>query len=150
MMRAANGSASIKATRASATEGKEAMSKTRRWWRTMAALLTLTGVAALAATFATPAQAVTREQLEASGWTCVPFAPANRYSCFNPGLGRPFPGNPDPQPSYSFLAFDLTSGEFLGTGHLIRQDLYSGQPCAPGGDPYVFRALIGYYECLHQ
>jgi hypothetical protein len=32
---------------------------------------------------------------------------------------------------------------------LIRQDLYSGQPCAPGGEPYVFRALIGYYECVH-
>jgi hypothetical protein len=31
--------------------------------------------------------------------------------------------------------------------HLIRADLYAGQPC--GDHPYVFRALIGYYECVH-
>jgi hypothetical protein len=35
------------------------------------------------------------------------------------------------------------------TRHLIRDDLYSGQPCAPGGEPYVHRGLIGYYECVH-
>ena len=112
----------------------------------------LAALVALAGALTAPAQAesVTREQLEAHGWTCLPFAPANRYSCFNPGLGRPFPGNPDPRPSYSFLAFDLTTRAFIYTGHLIRADLYSGQPCAPGTDPYVFRALIGYYECIHR
>ena len=112
----------------------------------------LAALVALAGALTAPAQAasVTREQLEAHGWTCVPFAPANRYSCFNPGLGRPFPGNPDPRASYSFLAFDLTTGAFIYTGHLIRGDLYSGQPCAPGTDPYVFRALIGYYECIRR
>ena len=92
---------------------------------------------------------LTRQQLEAHGWICVPFAQFNRYSCFGPGVGRPFPGNPDPAPTYNFVAFDQTSGEFIYTGHLIREDLYAGQPCAPGGDPYVYRALIGYYECVH-
>jgi len=114
-------------------------------------------LAALAATIAAVgtvtaaagAEGVTREQLESHGWTCVPFAPANRWSCFEPGLGRPFPGNPDPAPSYTFLGFDQTTGAFLYTGHLIRGDLYAGQPCAPVGEPYVFRALIGYYECVH-
>lgn len=107
--------------------------------------------AAVLACLATPARAggVTRQQLEAHGWTCVPFLPANRYSCFNPGLGRPFPGNPDSRPSYTFVAFDISSGGFIYTGHLIRQDLYHGQPCAPGRDSYDFRALIGYYECVH-
>ena len=125
--------------------------KTSKRWRTIVALLAVVGVAAFVGVLAAPGQAegVTREQLEAQGWTCVPFLPANRFSCFNPGLGRPFPGNPDPPPSYSFLAFDLSSGAFIGTGHLIRQDLYSGQPCAPGSEPYVLRALIGYYECVH-
>lgn len=105
---------------------------------------------ALLPSVATPAQAQgpTRENLSAHGWTCVEFAPANRWSCFNPGLGRPFPGNPDPAPSYTFLGFDLTTGEFVYTGHLVRQDLYRGQPCAPGADPYVLRSLIGYYECV--
>jgi hypothetical protein len=52
-------------------------------------------------------------------------------------------------PTYDFLGFDRTTGEFLYTGHLIRGDLYAGQPCAPGSDPYVYRALIGHYECVH-
>jgi len=90
----------------------------------------------------------TRANLVAHGWTCVEFLPANKWSCFNPGTGRPFPGNPDPRPSYTFLAFDRSSDDFIYTGYLIRQDLYGGQPCAPGHDPYVFRALIGYYECV--
>jgi hypothetical protein len=120
-------------------------------WLPLIALLAVVGVAVLAGALAAPSKAdgVTRERLEAHGWICVEFLPANRWSCFSPGEGRPFPGNPDPRPTYSFLGFDRTSGEFLYTGHLIRQDLYSGQPCAPGGDPYVFRALIGYYECVH-
>lgn len=69
--------------------------------------------------------------------------------CFDAGLGRPFPGNPDPAPSYNFLAFAASTDEFLFTGHLIRAGLYRGQPCAPGAEPYVFRGLIGYYECVH-
>jgi hypothetical protein len=118
--------------------------------RAIVELLAVAAVLTVAGMVATPAHGdgVSRTKLEAQGWTCVPFAPANRYSCFNPGLGRPFPGNPDPRPSYSFLAFDMTSGEFIYTGHLIRQDLYSGQPCGPGGDPWVLRGLIGYYECV--
>lgn len=47
-----------------------------------------------------------------------------------------------------FLTFDL-DGNFIGTELLIRADLYSGQPCGPSGEPYVLRALIGYYACLH-
>jgi hypothetical protein len=132
------------------TQLTDTRTTSRRWARSIVALLALcclVGVVGVAA----PARAgdQTLEKLVAQGWTCVPFLPAHRYSCFNPGLGRPFPGNPDPRPTYSFLGFDLTSGEFLYTGHLIRGDLYAGQPCAPGNDLYAFRALIGYYECVH-
>ena len=124
--------------------------KTRR--SMIVGLVAATAAAGLLAALTTSARAggVTMQQLVAHGWTCVPFLPANRNSCFGPGTGRPFPGNPDPRPTYNFVAFDQTSGEFLYTGHLIRQDLYAGQPCAPGGDLYVFRALIGYYECVHS
>ena len=88
--------------------------------------------------------------LAARGWTCfVPPTVPDWVVCFNPGIGRPFPGNPDPAPSYTFRAFSGSSGDFLFTGHLVRSDLYGGQPCAPGSEPYVFRALIGYYECVH-
>jgi hypothetical protein len=127
------------------------MLRTSKRWHATVALLAASGVFALAGLLASSARAdhPTREDLVAHGWTCVEFLPANRWSCFNPGTGRPFPGNPDPRPTYNFLAFDRTSGEFIYTGHLIRQDLYSGQPCAPGDDPYDFRAAIGYYECIH-
>ena len=49
----------------------------------------------------------------------------------------------------STLTFDRVSGEFLWTVKLIRADLYQGQPCGSGGEPYRFIALIGYYECVH-
>jgi hypothetical protein len=117
--------------------------------RAVTALIAVAGLALLASVATSAlAQGPTRGNLQAHGWTCVEFAPANRWSCFDPGVGRPFPGVLDPVPSHNFLGFDLTTGEFLYTGHLIRQDLYRGQPCSPGGDPYVFRALIGYYECV--
>lgn len=126
------------------------MAATRTRRHALATLVVAVGLALLTALEATSAQAqgVTRERLIAHGWTCLEFVPLNRWSCFDPGVGRPFPGDPDPAPSYNALAFDRTTGEFLYTVHLIRQDLYRGQPCAPGADPYIFRALIGYYECF--
>jgi hypothetical protein len=89
-------------------------------------------------------------QLDTRAWTCFvpPTVPA-WVVCYNSGLGRPILGNPEPPPSYTFLAFSSSSGEFLFTGHLVRADLYENQPCGPSGGPYVFRALIGYFECVH-
>lgn len=90
------------------------------------------------------------EQLDARGWTCfMPPSVPHLMVCYNRGLGRPIPGNPDPPPSYSLLAFSASSGEFLFTGHLVRADLYGGQPCGNRSDDYIFRAVIGYFECLH-
>jgi hypothetical protein len=88
--------------------------------------------------------------LTAAGWDCFqtpPFVVPPRSVCANPGLGRPLPGNPDPQPAYTLPTFDL-AGNYLGKVHLIRVDLYRGEACQPSGDPDVFRAPIGYYECL--
>jgi hypothetical protein len=99
------------------------------------------------------AQGVSQAILEQAGWACFPSpsppvsGPA-RNVCANPGLGRPFPGPPD-RPSYMFLAFSQLDGSYLGTLHLIRYDLYAGQPCGPTGGPYEFRPRIGYYECQH-
>lgn len=119
--------------------------------RRMAAVLGVVAAAVAGAALAASAVAAPgpqRQQLEAQGWTCVEFLPANRWSCFNPGLGRPIPGSSDPRPSYTFLGFDRTTGELLYTGYLIREDLYAGQPCGPHDEPYVLRAPIGYYECV--
>jgi hypothetical protein len=90
-------------------------------------------------------------QLGDAGWTC--FTPPPRpdlIACYNPGLGRPLPGDPSPSPANSVITFSSTTGEFLSTGHLVRADLYNGRICGPTGQPYVFLALIGYYECTHR
>ena len=114
------------------------------------ALLTVAVAAiALAALVATPAWAKpTPDQLSAAGWTCFqpPVSPA-RIVCANPGLGRPFPGNPDPPPAYTLSIFDL-AGNYLGKVHLIRADLYAGQKCGGSGEPYVLNPRIPYYECF--
>jgi len=118
--------------------------------RSVIALGTIFGAVAFANVSAPTAQAAgpTADHLAAHGWTC--FTPPPRpdlVACYNPGQGRPLPGDPDPAPTYTVRTFSSSSGEFLGTGHLIRADLYRGQPC--GRDPYAFLALIGYYECTH-
>jgi hypothetical protein len=110
------------------------------------------GAIALTTMLVAPAQAKgpTPATLIAAGWECFqtpPFVVPPRIVCANPGHGRPFPGNPDPAPAYTLPTFDL-AGNYLGKVHLVRADHYRGQVCHPSGGPYVFRAAIGYYECL--
>jgi hypothetical protein len=96
------------------------------------------------------AEGVSPESLTAAGWSCVPAPPfivPPRIVCANPGLGRPVPGTPAVRPAYSFVEFS-PDGTLLGVETLIRGDLYRQQPCGPSGEPYVFRAPIGYYACL--
>lgn len=109
------------------------------------------GTIGLVAMLVAPAQGQghpTPDRLSAAGWTCFqpPVSPP-RIVCANPGLGRPFPGNPDPPPAYTLQTFEL-DGSYRGKVHLIRADLYAGQPCAPTRDPYLLNARIGYYECF--
>lgn len=89
------------------------------------------------------------EQLASVGWTCfVPPVPGIGMRCFNPAEGRPPipPLGEDGRASYTAFAWTPT-GEFQGHVHAIREDLYAGQPCAQTGGLYVFRPVIGYYEC---
>jgi len=89
-------------------------------------------------------------ELEARGWTCFRPPVPNRIVCGRPNQGRPTIGNPPPDDrpaTFTFLVFD-GSGRFVGTELLIRTDLYNGQLCESTGQPFIFRALIGYYECV--
>ncbi|HET9325053.1 MAG TPA: hypothetical protein VFO03_14340 [Gaiellaceae bacterium] len=110
-------------------------------------------VAALAGSvaFAAPAiaEGVTPDQLTNAGWTCFRDPAAPRIVCSDPGHGRPtVPADPDGPPSYNFKIFGL-DGSFTGTLHLIRSDLYHGQPCPQVGGEYFFIPPIGYYRCEH-
>ncbi len=116
--------------------------------RVSIALVIAVGLAALAVVGGATAKGVTPEQLMAAGWTCVLDPGAPRTVCGDPGHGRPVPGDPNAPPSYNFKLFTLED-EFIGTSHLIRADLYHGQPCPPTGAPYVFIPPIGYYRCEH-
>ena len=116
--------------------------------RVSIALVIAVGLAALAVVGGATAKGVTPEQLMAAGWTCFLDPGAPRTVCSDPGHGRPVPGDPNAPPSYSFKLFTLED-EFIGTSHLIRADLYQGQPCPPTGAPYFFIAPIGYYRCEH-
>ena len=96
------------------------------------------------------AQGVTPDQLIAAGWTCFrdPNPATPRTVCSDPGHGQPVPGDPNAPPSYNFKIFSL-GGTFVGTAHLIRDDLYQGQPCPQTGGLYFHIAVIGYYRCEH-
>jgi hypothetical protein len=114
----------------------------------IASLAVLTAAAAL---LVVPAagEAVTPAQLQAHGWSCfVPPPFPDTVVCGNPAHGLPpVPPDPDGRASYSFLFFDRATGELRGTIHMIRADLYHGQPCAETGGDYVFNPLNGYYRC---
>jgi len=95
------------------------------------------------------ATAVTPDQLINAGWTCFSDPAAPRTVCSDPGHGRPtVPADPNGPASYNFKIFAL-DGTFTGTAHLIRADLYHGQPCPQTGAAYFFIAPIGYYRCEH-
>lgn len=104
--------------------------------------------ASLVAAMPATAKGATPEQLTEAGWTCfVPPLFPDRIVCGNPAQGRPpVPPDPNGRPSYNFFVFD-SDGTLRGTEHLIRADLYQGQPCPQS--TWVFIAPIGYYECRH-
>jgi hypothetical protein len=120
----------------------------RRTTRVWLALVIAAASVSVAAVGGAMAQGITPDQLMAAGWACFLDPGAPRTVCSDPGHGRPVPGDPNAPPSYNFKLFTL-DGSFIGTSHLIRADLYRGQPCPPSGQQYFFIAPIGNYRCEH-
>ena len=110
-------------------------------------VLAVTAATVLAITAApSSAGGVTPDQLTQAGWTCIqPRADPGREICAPPGVGLPpLPGTPgfaDRAPSYEFLVFEFPTGQFIGTQHLLRPDIYmhGTPPCPqqPGGE-YIY------------
>ena len=83
------------------------------------------------------AQGPSPAQLADQGWTCVvPPLAGSGWRCFNPAQGRPPipPLGEDGRETYTAMVW-TPAGEFLGHTHLIRADLYAGQPCPQRAGP---------------
>ncbi|HKU60208.1 MAG TPA: hypothetical protein VJQ44_03245 [Gemmatimonadales bacterium] len=103
-----------------------------------------------AATSQVELQAATLDQLRNANWDCQQRGPS-AIACAPPGIGLPPipPLGVNGRPVYELSIFGL-DGTPLGTTHFLRADLYAGQTCAFTGQPYVFREIIGYYECFRS
>jgi hypothetical protein len=91
----------------------------------------------------------TLDGLRNAGWDCQPRGALGTISCAPPGIGLPPipPLGEAGRPVYQLAVFQ-PDGTPFGTAHFLRADLYHGQTCAFTGQPFVLRAIIGYYECL--
>jgi hypothetical protein len=88
------------------------------------------------------------DDFAARGWECRTSPVPGRVVCSHPNQGFPAVPPPTNRPAtYQLRAWQ--DGVFAGNILLIRPDLYEGQPCDSTGEPYIYRAVIGYYECLH-
>ncbi len=128
------------------------------WRRTVVIALTAALCAAGGTAVTAKAGRVTPGQLSAAGWTCIqPRIDPTLMLCAPPGVGLPpLPGTPgfeDRAPSYEFLVFKYATGDFIGTQHLLRPDIYEHgtPPCPqqPGGE-YVYNARNDLWSCTRS
>jgi hypothetical protein len=133
------------------------MARTITRWLPGLALLTL-ALALFAGATAGPtkAQGVTPDHLTQHGWTCIqPRVDPTLLLCAPPGRGLPpLPGTEgfaDRDPSYEFKVFEFATGDFIGTQHLLRPDIYlrGTPPCPqqPGGE-YIYIERNQLWSCL--
>lgn len=98
-------------------------------------------------------QGITADTLERAGWTCLDQEGHLPTPCL-PDAESVFAGT---APSSTVMTFGPDGQDFWGTEHLIRRDLYNGQPCpqdeVAGGDGgYVdLKPVNGlnYFVCHH-
>ena len=123
---------------------------------TMRMLVVMAACFAATLAMASGAAGVTPEQLREAGWACrIPQGDPTRLICAAPGRALPpFPGTPDfadRAPSYEALIFALATGEFIGTQHLLRPDVYlrGTPPCPqlPSGE-YFYVPGIDLWACV--
>lgn len=91
------------------------------------------------------------EVLGDSGWSCFIPAGFDEVHCASPGAFTS-------DETFHFMVFDTTeyadsSAALLGTEHIIRADLYKGQPCPASGEDHFHPldltgdGVADYYAC---
>ena len=91
--------------------------------------------------------------LQAHGWNCRTPGGGPTTVCSPPGQPLPVPAfppavPPDDRPPTVMLKRWI-NGVFDANVLLIRPEIYNGQDCGSTGEPYVYAAILGYYECAH-
>ena len=107
-------------------------------------LIALSAGTLLLASAGSAVAALTAEQLVSAGFLCQVAGPHDWVHCFNGqliGRGRaPIP----------VMVFSGDGSLFLGTEHLIHENVYAGQPCPQDGlDQWEYVGVIPYYACHH-
>lgn len=110
-------------------------------------------VAATSASGTAQAAPDTWQFYAAHGWNCRTPGGGPVTVCSPPGQPLPVPAfppavPPDNRPPTVMLK-RWRNEVFEANVHLIRPEIYQGQLCQPTGEPYVYAAILGYYECAH-
>jgi hypothetical protein len=113
-------------------------------------LVGLLAVAAMAIS-ASSAGAVTQSKLEKAGWVCVaPLPVTDEQHCARPGGFERFVSGE--AKTMTFLVFDASGSDYLGTEFNIRGDIFHGQPCPTDPPTYEYTYLgpifgLDYWAC---
>jgi hypothetical protein len=106
----------------------------------ISSLLAVALAAVALAAAAAPAGAVTQSQLEKAGWMCIaPLPVTDEQHCARPGGFERFVSGE--AKTMTFLVFDASGEEFLGTEFNIRGDIFHGQPCPTDPPSYKYTYL---------
>jgi hypothetical protein len=103
-------------------------------------------------------QNLTPANFQVRGWECRNSPLPGRVVCSPPNQGFPLVPPPADRPiTYTLKVWEgigcslASQASCLSAGALIllHPDVYNGQQCESTGQPFSWRPVIGYYECLH-
>lgn len=93
------------------------------------------------------------QDFQAHGWNCRTPGGGPVTVCSPPGQPLPTPAFPPDEPPDdrppTVMLKRWRDGVFEANVLLIRPELYNGQLCEPTDEPYVWAAVLGYFECAH-
>lgn len=93
------------------------------------------------------------QDFQARGWSCRTPNNGPVTVCSPPNQPLPTVAIPPAQPPIdrpnTLLLKRWRNDAFEANVHLVRPEIYNGQPCESTGQPYSYIAVLGYFECAH-